>query len=76
MKERNVTDELSDRKPTYNDDDLLTINQFAEYISYKPNTIIKWRLAGVQLPTQLGWGKLIRYRKCEIDAWLRDNPNI
>ncbi len=50
-------------------DDLLTINELADYLKVPTATIYYWRHEGVGPPV-LKAGRALRYRRSEVDAWL------
>ncbi len=56
---------------TPDDDRLMTRKQLAEYLQVSAETISKWKTTGERnVPEVDIGGRLIRYRKSEIDAWL------
>jgi excisionase family DNA binding protein len=48
---------------------LFTPQELAEYLRVKINTVYAWKHRK-QGPPHTGEGRLIRYRKGEVDAWL------
>jgi excisionase family DNA binding protein len=50
--------------------DLLTVQQAAEYLGFKPATLaqMRWRGDG---PEFLKLGKFVRYDRADLDAWAR-----
>lgn len=51
------------------DDALLTTSEAAGYLRVHPATLHRWAAAGTG-PTRIGSGKLVRYRKTDLDAYL------
>lgn len=52
-------------------DPLLTRAEAADYIGVKPTTLAAWALAGrYDLPV-VKVGRLVRYRKSDLDRWLQ-----
>lgn len=54
------------------DDPLYPEPQAAEYLSLKPQTLAVWRSTGRYNLPYIRVGRLIRYRKSDLDRWLRD----
>lgn len=53
--------------------DLLTIDQLAKLLGVSRSTVNSWRADGAAPPEiKLGGGKLIRFRRVDVDQWLED----
>jgi len=52
--------------------DLLLPREAAEYLRSSTSTLSKWRLFGTG-PRYVTLGRLIRYRRRDLDAWLDGN---
>lgn len=53
--------------------DLLTPKQLVEWLQLgSERTVEKWRSTGAG-PTYLKVGRLVRYRKADVEAWLEEN---
>lgn len=50
----------------------LTPEEAAEYLSIGNSTMKKWRLAG-EGPRYAKFGKSVRYRVEDLDAWIEEN---
>lgn len=50
--------------------ELLSTPEAAEYLGTKPHTLEVWRCSGRHRIPYLRVGKLIRYRRSHLDAWL------
>lgn len=54
-------------------DELLTINDLAALLGVSRSTVNAWRADGAAPPeVKLGGGKLIRFRRVDVDQWLED----
>ena len=49
---------------------LMTSEEAAAYIGVKPQTISVWRTAGRYALPFVKVGRLVRYRKADLDRWL------
>lgn len=54
--------------------DLLLPREAAEYLRRKPKTLRNWRTRGIG-PTYTGTGHGVRYRKRDLDAWIKANTH-
>ncbi len=52
------------------DDQLMSVNEMAEYLNVNISTIYMWSQKG-QMPA-MKMGKMWRYRRSEIDEWLNE----
>lgn len=50
-------------------DEILTPAELAGYLGVAPKTLSNWRSKRLG-PTPLRAGHVIRYRKCDVEAWL------
>lgn len=53
------------------DDELLTTKQVAEYLKLPPSTLYDWRTARRPCPPAMRIGRHLRWRRSDVDAWLR-----
>lgn len=50
---------------------LLSVRELAAYLGVRPTTIYQWRSTGASLPPAVKISPhLVRYRRCDVDAWL------
>ena len=52
--------------------DLLSPQEFADYVGVPVRTVYAWNHQGTG-PTPIKVGKHVRYRREDIEAWLRSN---
>lgn len=52
---------------------LLTREQAARYLGMKPQTLAVWVTRQVDGPPYAKLGRSVRYRKCDLDAWIERN---
>lgn len=52
------------------DDELLSIVQLAEYLGVHRWTLYRWKKDGIG-PTPIKVGGAFRYRRSEVEAWLK-----
>jgi PTS system nitrogen regulatory IIA component len=52
------------------DDQLMSVKEMAEYLNVNISTVYMWSQKG-QMPA-MKMGKMWRYRRSEIDAWLNE----
>lgn len=65
-----ATLETLPQQPATNPNDLLTEDEAAALLGLKPQTLCVWRSAGrYQLPF-LKVGRLVRYRRKELEQWI------
>jgi excisionase family DNA binding protein len=50
--------------------ELLTRDQAAQYVGVKPQTLALWRSVGRYGIPVIKVGRLVRYRRTDLDAWL------
>ena len=50
--------------------EILDTNGAAEYLGFKPQTLAIWRTTGRYGLPFLKLGRLVRYRKSDLDKWL------
>lgn len=53
--------------------EVLTRPQAAAYLSLRPQTLAKWACLGREGPRFFKHGKVVRYRKSDLDAWLEQH---
>jgi excisionase family DNA binding protein len=59
------------------DDPLMTRAELAEYLHVSASTIARWKSDGTRNPPEVNMGgRMIRYRKSEIDAWLASGADF
>lgn len=61
------------RNKTTNDKTLLNQTEAAEYLGTTVGTLNAWRHYGKQKIPYVRWGNRIRYRRADLDAWIRAN---
>ena len=75
-----LADVLARRKPTreidatgytLEDEELLTTESAALYLSFQPVTLKKWRYAN-RGPVYLKLGQSVRYHRADLDTWLSE----
>lgn len=49
---------------------LMNRKEVAAYLGVQPGTLARWKWAGTDSPPCIKIGRLIRYRKSDVDAWL------
>ena len=52
------------------DSDVLNTTEAAEYLGFQPQTLAIWRTTGRYDLPYLKCGRLVRYRRADLDAWL------
>lgn len=52
---------------------LLTVDDVAQYLGVKPNTVYAWRVRK-EGPRAVKVGRAVRYRLEDVDAWLAGRP--
>ena len=52
------------------DSDVLNTTEAAEYLGFQPQTLAIWRTTGRYGLPFLKCGRLVRYRRADLDAWL------
>ncbi len=57
-------------------DPLLTTNQLAAELGVHPVTLAQWRLVDGKGPPFVKVGSSVRYRRGDVDEWLRDKTRI
>ena len=55
-------------------DQLLSIDQVAEYLNVPKSTVYKWNQHGTG-PRFLKVGRYVRYRLADVDAWLEQRAH-
>lgn len=53
-------------------DELLTTTEAANFLGLKPNTLAKWRVAGVG-PLYVALGRAVRYRVSDLKLFIERN---
>ncbi len=51
--------------------DLLSTPEAAEYVGSQPHTLEVWRSTGRYRVPFVKIGRLVRYRRADLDAWLK-----
>lgn len=51
--------------------DFLTTPEAAEYLGTRPHTLEVWRTSGRHRIPFVKVGRLVKYRRADLDAWLR-----
>lgn len=52
---------------------LLTTTQAAEYLNVSEGTLAVWRCTRTVNVPHVKIGRLVRYRKCDLDAYIEEN---
>jgi excisionase family DNA binding protein len=53
-------------------DELLTPKEAAEILGVRPQTLATWRMTGRYGLRHLKVGRLVRYRRADLEAWLEN----
>ena len=56
--------------------EVLNTTEAAEYLGFQPQTLAIWRTTGRYGLPFLKLGRLVRYRKSDLDAWLASRRRI
>lgn len=62
---------MSNNEPSRRLEPLLTTEDLAEYLQVPLKTIYDWRTNGTG-PTAYKFGRHLRYRACDVEAWIAD----
>lgn len=57
------------------DPEILTLTEVSEMLHVHPNTLRNWDADGTLKPLRMGKKKIRRYRKADIDAFVRQMKN-